>query len=58
MKTDKKRTGGLVCPLCKQPRGDIESVSGNRIGFKCNACGHHWHAETGRVAGDILRGKG
>jgi hypothetical protein len=37
-----RRTGALVCPQCKAPRGDVLAVKDNWISFRCRACGHHW----------------
>ena len=39
-----RRTGVLVCPQCKAPRGDVLAVKENWISFRCRACGHHWTA--------------
>ena len=35
---------GLVCPHCDETRGDVVSVQGNHVSFRCDACGHHWTA--------------
>lgn len=37
--------GGLVCPLCKESRGDILAVNESKITFLCDACGHRWKAQ-------------
>ena len=39
-------------------QGEIKTQTHRVIGFACRECGYRWHAETGRVAGDILRGNG
>jgi hypothetical protein len=47
---------GLVCPSCRRSQGEMKTQTHRVIGFLCRECGYRWHAETGRVAGDILRG--
>jgi hypothetical protein len=37
-----KRKGALVCPQCREARGDVLAVKENQIAFRCDACGHHW----------------
>ena len=46
------------CPSCRRAQGEIVTQTHRVIGFVCRECSYKWYAETGRVAGDILRGKG
>ena len=48
---------GLVCPSCHRAQGEIKTQTHRVIGFLCRECGYQWHDETGRVAGDVLRGR-
>jgi len=38
------RGAGLVCPNCRENRGDVMTVSENRVTFRCNGCGRRWSA--------------
>ena len=49
---------GLVCPSCRRAQGEIVTQTHRVIGFVCRECSYKWYAETSRVAGDILRGRG
>ena len=33
---------GLVCPHCNDTRGDVVTVDGDRLTFRCDGCGYHW----------------
>jgi hypothetical protein len=37
-----RRRAGLVCPRCDDTRGDVVTVDGDRIAFRCDGCGYHW----------------
>jgi hypothetical protein len=39
------RGAELVCPNCDETRGDVVTVSENRVTFRCDGCGHRWSAE-------------
>ena len=41
----KPQRAGLVCPRCKELRGDVVTVKENHITFRCDACGHRWSTE-------------
>jgi len=47
---------GLVCPSCRRAQGEIKTQTHRVVGFLCRECSYRWHAETPKVAGDILRG--
>jgi hypothetical protein len=38
----KPKRAGLVCPHCKESRGDVVTVKENHITFRCDGCGHRW----------------
>ena len=37
-----RRRAGLVCPQCNDTLGDVVTVEGDCITFRCDGCGHQW----------------
>ena len=37
-----RRGGELLCPKCKESRGEVVTMKENEIRFRCDGCGHRW----------------
>jgi len=38
----KPQGGGIPCPKCHQPAGEVQQPDVGVLEFKCKACGHQW----------------
>jgi hypothetical protein len=37
-----RRGSGLLCPKCKEARGEVVAMKENEIRFRCDGCGNRW----------------
>jgi hypothetical protein len=40
--SDTTQGGGILCPKCHQPSGDVQRPDVGVLEFKCGGCGHQW----------------